>query len=139
MTLQWIGLISGAATFTGVWLGHVLVRKVEFVAPKIWLPISIAVVTGLALEALSLASQDDMLSVFLGILGITLLWDGFEFWRQERRVIKGHAPANPQNPRHVRILASHPSATTVDLLDRYPVGHRVTAEEAIRLILEKWL
>jgi hypothetical protein len=139
MSVQWIGLVSAAATFLGVWLGHVAVRKIEFLAPNIWLPALAAVLLGLASEVLALASHDDTLSVFLGIVGVTLLWDGFEFWRQQKRVEKGHAPANPANPRHARILQESPAATTLNLLDRHPVGRRVHADEAIRLILGMWL
>jgi hypothetical protein len=139
MSVQWIGLVSAAATFLGVWLGHVAVRKIEFTAPNIWMPALIAVLIGLASEVLALASQDDTFSVFLGIMGVTLLWDGFEFWRQQRRVEKGHAPANPANARHARILQESPAATTLNLLDRDPVGRRVHADEAIRLILGMWL
>ena len=54
------------------------------------------------------------------ILGITLLWDALEFTRQQKRVKKGHAPANPHNPRHAKILAEHPTATTLDLLKHLP-------------------
>jgi hypothetical protein len=53
---------------------------------------------------------------------MTLLFDGFELSRQERRIIRGHAPANPDNPRHAKILKEYPSATTVDLLKREPMN-----------------
>lgn len=136
MTIQWIGVVAAATTFLGIWFGHVAVRKIEFVAPNIWLPALIAVLAGLTLEILALASQDNHLSVFLGIFGVTLLWDGFEFWRQQKRVEKGHAPANPNNPRHVHILKESRSATTLDLLNRDPLGRPVDAEEAIQLMAE---
>jgi hypothetical protein len=29
---------------------------------------------------------------------MTVLWDGIEIYRQEKRVIKGHAPENPKRP-----------------------------------------
>jgi hypothetical protein len=50
--------------------------------------------------------------------------------------MKGHAPANPKNPRHALILATHPEATTIDLLDRDPRGVPFTTDE-LRSILEK--
>lgn len=136
MQFQWTGIIAACGTFLGIWLGHVAVRKIEFIAPNIWLPSLVAVLCGLSLEVFALASQQDDLSAFLGILGVTLLWDGFEFWRQQRRVIKGWAPANPANPRHARILAQYPAATTLNLLDRDPVGRPVSPDEAIRLVTE---
>ena len=136
MALQWIGLVAALSAFLGIWLGHVGVRKIESVTPTIWLPATVALALGLLLEAWSLLTGSLTVSAAAGILGITLLWDALEFIRQERRVKKGHAPANPANPRHVRILAAYPAATTLDLLDRDPVGHPVTAEEAVRLVGE---
>jgi len=47
--------------------------------------------------------------------------------------MKGHAPANPSNPRHARILEEHPLATAVDLLKRDPIGREVSIEEATKL------
>jgi hypothetical protein len=57
----------------------------------------------------------------LGILGITLLWDALEMTRQQRRICKGHAHANPDNPRHARIL------------EQYPACRRSTCSNASRL------
>ncbi len=134
MELNFTGLTAALATFLGVWLGHVAVRKVEFVSPTIWLPTSIFTLFGIGLEILSLRSTNAQLSAAFGILGITMLWDALEFTRQQRRIKKGHAPANPNNPRHARIMAEHSSATTLDLLKRDPVGRPVLQDEAIRLI-----
>ena len=33
MILNWIGVVAALATFFGVWIGHVTVRKVEYRAP----------------------------------------------------------------------------------------------------------
>ena len=136
MEVQWIGLVTAAPTFFGVWFGHVAVRKIEFRAEKLWIPIVATLALGLSLETWSLVTDHLLLSAATGILGITLLWDSFEFWRQQKRIIKGHAPANPANPRHARILAENPSATTLDLLNRDPVGRPVSTEEAIQLITD---
>ena len=137
MQLQWIGLVAAASTFFGVWFGHIAVRKIEFKTEKIWIPIVITLLVGLSMEIWSLITGQLLLSAATGILGVTLLWDSFEFWRQQKRVIKGHAPANPNNPRHARILKGYPSATTLDLLNRDPVGRTVSAEEAIQLVSKK--
>jgi len=134
MDLNPIGIVAAVSAFLGIWLGHVSVRIVERKAKKLWLPITIAIVLGLTLEIWSLVTDYRLLSTAAGILGITILWDAFEFVRQEKRIKKGHAPANPDNPRHARILAGYPSATTFDLLKRDPVGHSVTPDEAIQLI-----
>lgn len=74
------------------------------------------------------------MSTVCGITGITLLWDAFEFKRQQKRIISGHAPANPNNPRHLKIMAEHNSATTFDLHKRDPVGRRASQEEVVTVI-----
>jgi len=134
MSLQLIGLVAALSVFFGIWFGHVGVRTIERVSSTIWLPTLLAALLGLALELWSLMSGNRYVSAATGIISITLLWDALEFIRQERRVKEGHAPANPDNPRHARILVEYPTATTVDLLDRDPVGHPITPEEAVRLV-----
>jgi len=134
MEINFIGLIAATAAFLGIWLGHVSVRMIERNAEKLWSPITIAIILGLTLEIISLSTINRLLSAATGILGVTVLWDAFEFIRQEKRIKKGHAPANPENSRHAKILATHPSATTLDLLDRNPVGHQVVDSEAAQLV-----
>ena len=129
-----IGLIAALTAFFSIWFGHVAVRKIEFISLTIWIPTTIFATLGLIVELLSLFTVNHPLSTVFGILGITLLWDALEFTRQQKRILKGHAPANPNNPRHVKILADHKSATTLDLLKRDPVGRLVSHDEAIKLI-----
>ncbi len=136
MEINWIGLASAAATFLGVWLGHVSVRKIERDVERIWIPAALALLLGIGLELASFLADSLIVSTICGILGVTLLWDSLELdYRQPKRIMKGHAPANPRNPRHVRILATHPTATTIDWLDRDPRGIHFTADE-IRAIEE---
>lgn len=136
MTPNWIGVAAAAATFFGIWFGHVGVRKIEAASPTIWLPTAIALALGLVLEIGALLTDNLYLSGGLGIAGMTVLWDALEFSRQHKRIAHGHAPANPNNPRHARLLAENTSATTVDWLDREPVGHPVkliaTNEEDVK-------
>jgi uncharacterized membrane protein len=129
MSLNWIGLIAALTTFLGIWIGHVTVRKIDYVSSSVWLPSLVAFTLGILLEVGALLSSNLYLSTALGILGITVLWDALEFWRQHHRIIKGHAPANPDNPRHQAILAESSFATTVDLLDRYPSGRTISADD----------
>jgi len=129
VTPNWMGLVTAAATFFGIWIGHVGVRKVEAASPSLWLPVLGALALGAALEIGAVASTSPYLSGALGIVGMTLLWDALEFRRQDNRVKHGHAPANPRNPRHARLLAESRSATTRDWLDRDPVGRPVSADE----------
>lgn len=121
MSLNPIGLVAAAATFFAVWLGHITVRKIEFIASDIRVPMIVAALIGLTLEVIALSSDNLYLSGACGIVGVTALFDAFEFKRQSRRVLKGHAPANPNNPRHAKFLAEG-HATTIDLLKREPAG-----------------
>ena len=136
MTLNLIGLVAALAAFLGIWFGHVAVRKIESISPTIWLPTSVFATAGIAIEWFSLSTSNFLLSTALGILGFIFLWDGLEFTRQQNRIKKGHAPANPHNPRHARLMREHASATTLDLLKRDPLGKPVSPSEAVRLITE---
>ena len=120
MNLNWLGLASAAATFLGVWIGHVSVRKIEREVEWIWIPAALAFLSGIGLEIVAFRASNLILSAVCGILGVTLLWDSLEFYRQQKRIKEGHAPANPNNPRHACILATHPKATTFDWLARDP-------------------
>jgi hypothetical protein len=128
MTLNGIGVVAALATFFGVWIGHVMVRKVEYRATDLRIPILIAVIIGVALEVVALSSTSVYVSGACGILGMTVLFDALEFRRQFKRVKKGHAPANPNNPRHAPLLAEG-KATTIDWLKREPVGQVITYKE----------
>ncbi len=123
MEINTLGLVAAITAFLTIWAGHVAVRKIEFASPTIWLPTIIFTALGLVTEYCSLITVHRPLSTVFGILGITLLFDAFELTRQQKRIRKGHAPANPNNPRHAAILADPKShATTVDLLKREPSG-----------------
>jgi hypothetical protein len=135
MEINFIGLASASATFFAVWLGHVSVRKIERGVERIWIPSLLSLTFGLLLELASLRTSSLVLSTVCGIIGVTLLWDALEFYRQQNRIKEGHAPANLKNPRHAKILASHPKATTFDWLARDPRGVPFSAEE-LRTIKE---
>jgi uncharacterized protein DUF4491 len=115
-----LGPVAAFTAFFSIWFGHVAVRKIESISPIISIPSAIFAILGIACEWLSLKAPSLQLATVFGILGMTLLFDGFELSRQERRIIRGHAPANPDNPRHAKILKEYPSATTVDFLKREP-------------------
>ncbi len=134
MEINLVGLAAALATFFGVWLGHVSVRKIEREVERLWIPTLIALVSGFGLWLASILTSSLPLSTASGILGVTLLWDALEIAvRQPRRIQHGHAPANPNNPRHAKILAEYPEATTVDLLARDPIGRPYTAQEITAL------
>jgi len=126
MEINTLGLTAALTAFVTIWAGHVAVRKIESASPTIVIPIAGSILLGLITEYCSLITNNLHLKVTLGILGVTLLWDAFEFVRQQKRIRKGHAPANPNNPRHAAILAEPNShATTKDLLKREPTGRQV--------------
>ncbi len=130
MQINTLGLTAAITAFLSIWIGHVTVRKIEFILPIIWLPTVILAILGITCEWFSLSTFNLQLTTALGILGITLLFDAFEITRQQKRIRKGHAPANPNNPRHARILAEPDShATTHDLLKREPTGKPVNANQ----------
>lgn len=106
-----IGLTSALVVFLGVWSGHVLVRKIEFQVDRLWLPGVVLMLISLSLGWCSLLAPVRVWSAVLGISCVLVYWDVLELYRQQKRVKKGHAPANPKNPRHARIIKNFPSAT----------------------------
>ncbi len=129
MEINTLGLVAAITAFLCIWIGHVSVRRVEAETVHLWKPTVLFILFGVASEIFALTTANRLLSTVFGITGITLLWDAFELTRQQRRIIKGHAPANPNNPRHAKILAEHSSATTLDLLKREPTGKKLTTQE----------
>ena len=96
MTLQWAGLVLAVLTFGTIGLGHVAVRKLNYrYGTK---PAPVFLVLGLGFLVLSLPVTSNLASAALGIVGMTTLWDAVEFIRQEERIRRGHAPANPNRP-----------------------------------------
>jgi len=134
--MNFLGITAAATAFLSIWIGHVAVRKIEANALDIRKPMIPLILAGLAVEYASLVVGNILLASALGIIGVTLLWDALELYRQEKRIKHGHAPANPNNPRHAKILAEYPAATTLDLLKREPVGRAVSPEEAPKLITD---
>ena len=129
VNINFIGLAAALATFFGVWLGHVSVRKIERDTVNLWKPALIAVALGTGFEIAALLTSSLAFSAMSSILGVTLLWDALELFRQQERIKHGHAPANPNNPRHAKILAEYPDATTIDWLDRDPRGSAYSSAE----------
>jgi hypothetical protein len=125
--IQLAGFWMALATFLSIWWGHVGVRWLEARTPSIWPPMVVLVAGGVILHIFSLFAPNLTLSGVASIVGVTLFWDAFEMYRQEKRVRKGHAPANPNNPRHAALLAAG-IGITEDLLDREPTGYPVEHE-----------
>lgn len=124
-----IGMVCALTTFLNIWMGHVFVRWAEQRSTSIFTPVALCICAGLGFITGALLAPDMTTSAVLGITGLVMLWDGFEFVRQEKRVIKGHAPANPANPRHQRILKEHVMASPVHWLALHPIGRPFTQVE----------
>ena len=97
---------------------------------RVWILVTLVLLFGIGLLTASFLTLNLILSTICGILAVTLFWDALELAvRQPNRIKHGHAPANPNNPRHARILDAHPSATTIDWLNRDPRGYPYTVDE----------
>ena len=96
MTLQWAGPVLAVTTLVTIGFGHVAVRKANYLYGTKLTPYVFAL--GLVFLFFSLRVTGDLASAVLGIIGMTTLWDAYELIRQEERVRRGHAPANPNRP-----------------------------------------
>lgn len=122
MTINTIGALAAITTIISIWFGHVMVRRLEARLVSVGSVIVVCILLGLFFLAGAILIDSNQNSAILGIIGITFLWDALEFKRQQKRVKIGHAPANPENPRHARVLTQYTTATTIDILDREPKG-----------------
>lgn len=92
--LQFAGPVLAVVTFLTIWWGHVLVRIAHYyLGTK---PAPVFFLGGLLVLLWTTQTGSDLLSAAFGIVGLTLVWDTFELYRQERRVRQGHAPLNPR-------------------------------------------
>jgi hypothetical protein len=96
MTPQWAGPVLAVTTLATIGFGHVAVRKINYLYGTKPTPYVFAL--GLVFWFFSLRVTGDLASATLGIIGMTTLWDSFELIRQEERIRRGHAPANPNRP-----------------------------------------
>jgi hypothetical protein len=88
------GTLIAVVAILGIGLGHIWVRTLEYYAGKrIW-PFSLVI--GLVLVGASLAVSSDFFSALLAIPGAIFIYAVKEFFEQERRVLRGHAPRNPK-------------------------------------------
>jgi hypothetical protein len=94
LELQWAGPILAVVTFLTIWWGHILVRIVHYYMGT--RPAPVIFLGGLLLLLGSTQTGNELIAGICGIVGLTLLWDAFELFRQEARVRQGHAPLNPR-------------------------------------------
>ncbi len=93
---DYVGPILAIIVFITIGFGHIIVRSLNFhFGTKPGIPL---LIIGCGIMIWSVFIMSDLLSAIMGIIGITILWDGIEIYRQEKRIIKGHAPENPNRP-----------------------------------------
>lgn len=91
--MNFTGLIVGAATFLIIGVFHPIVIKVEYYwGKKMW---PIFLFFGLIVILTALMTENDTVSVILGVLAFSSFWSIGELKDQEERVRKGWFPANP--------------------------------------------
>ena len=87
------GIIVGAAVFLSIGICHPLVIKMEYRWGKqswwVWLA------AGLAFCAVSLLVRNDILSIIIGGFAFCCFWGIYEMFLQEKRVLRGWFPENP--------------------------------------------
>ena len=82
--LEWAGLILAAVTVISIAIGHILVRRLY--ARFGTRPAIAFFGLGALLLAGSFAAQNNLFSGILGLVAITLVWDGIEMYRQQKRM-----------------------------------------------------
>lgn len=84
MKLQPAGIVLAFVTFATIGIGHVLVRRLQK-RFGVW-PAAVFFALGALVLFGSILVLNDLLSAVLGITAITLIWDGIEMFRQEKRM-----------------------------------------------------
>jgi hypothetical protein len=72
MEINVVGPAAAFATFFGIWIGHVTVRKIEYELVNLWVPTFIVLSISVVLEVFSFLTSRLSLSVASGILAMTL-------------------------------------------------------------------
>ncbi len=92
--MNYSGILIGACVFLSIGICHPAVIKMEYKWGKnswwIWL------VAGLALSAVSLLIENDTASIIIGGFAFCCLWGIHEMFLQEKRVLRGWFPENPE-------------------------------------------
>lgn len=87
------GIIIGSAVFLIIGVFHPIVIKSEYYfSYKIW---KLFLLAALILLIFSLLAQNYIISIILGVTGVTCLWSIKELFEQRERVRKGWYPKNP--------------------------------------------
>lgn len=91
--MNYQSIIIGFATFLIIGIFHPIVTKGEYYFSKnIWF---LFVLAAIVLFYFALTIQNIVIASILSITAFTCLWSVKELFEQEERVLKGHAPKNP--------------------------------------------
>jgi len=94
ISLNFSGIIVGAATFLIMAAGHYSCIKAEYYfTKKSWIAYLVLGIVGIIL---SLFAENLIVSAIMSIFGFTCLWGIGEVIQQEKRVEKGWFPKNPK-------------------------------------------
>jgi len=96
MTLEIAGPVLAVTTVATIAAGHELVRRVNYHFGT-WPSVPLFLL-GIGVLVGSLWVPSTLFSAVMGIVGLTTVVDGYEVLRQEKRILKGHAPENPERP-----------------------------------------
>lgn len=97
--MHYFGVIIGILAFLIIGVFHPIVIKTEYYFGKrVW---PVFLVLGLIFIGASMLIVNQMVSVFLGVLGFSCLWSIHELIEQEERVNKGWFASNPNKKKKV--------------------------------------
>lgn len=100
--MHFSGIIVGAAVFFCIGICHPAVIKMEYYLGKkswwIWLAV------GLLVAAVSLFVPGHTVSTILGGFAFSCFWGILEIHQQEKRVVKGWFPENPERHEYYEAL-----------------------------------
>ena len=92
--MNFLGLITAIFTFFVIGLFHPLVIKGEYYfGTRCWWWF---LVFGLLFIGASLITENQIISIILGVVGCSCLWSILEIFEQRQRVLKGWFPMNPK-------------------------------------------
>lgn len=91
--MNYIGIITGLATFIIIGMFHPIVIKAEYyLGVRCWW---LFLLSGIIFGALSLLVSDLLISTILGVTAFSSLWSILELFHQKKRVEKGWFPEGP--------------------------------------------
>ncbi len=94
LSLNWMGVVIGLATFLSIGVFHPIVIKSEYYfGTRCWW---VFLLCGIAFIVGSVCVRNEAVSILLGVEGFSCLWSIHELFQQRTRVKKGWFPMNPR-------------------------------------------